>query len=95
MELREIIRYILINSNAGFSSLDNLKNFIKISHQALLKTIAAEAVLEDFLLVIKKAFEKHIIDFKETLRIIRKYSREMFHIKAYREKLIHIRKVDQ
>ena len=49
VELREIIRYILINSNAGFSSLDNLKNFIKISHQALLNYYCRSCVRRFFI----------------------------------------------
>jgi hypothetical protein len=66
----------------------NFENYIQISDTALINLVAVEATVEDFLSVIKKAFEKNILNFNETVRTIRTLTRETLKIKFYREKLV-------
>lgn len=66
----------------------NFENYIQISDTALINLISVEATIEDFLSVIKKAFEKNILNFNETLKTIRTLTRETMKIKFYREKLV-------
>ena len=66
----------------------NFENYIQISDTALINLISVEATIEDFLSVIKKAFEKNILNFNETLKTIRTLTRETLKIKFYREKLV-------
>jgi len=66
----------------------NYDNFIFVSHMDVVKIISIEATIEDIIVIVKKAFEKNIINFNETSRIIRSLTREAFKIKYYREKLI-------
>jgi hypothetical protein len=76
------------NNKTKEITYDNVDNLIKISDQEALKVIGAEATLEDFLFYIKKAFEKKLFNFAETIKLTRIYSRELYKIKAYRDKTL-------
>jgi hypothetical protein len=81
-----------IEKNKYDDNFENVDGLIKISDEKLIKVITKEAVLEDFLFYIKKAYEKKIFNFQDTIKLIRLYSREQFAIKYYREKLTNQQK---
>lgn len=95
-QVEDLKNYIQMNSSLEFSSnLENLDKFLIISDPELIKVVSAESVLEDMLVLIKKAFEKKIpgFDLDYTIKLIRKFSRELYTIKFYKEKLINIQGV--
>ncbi len=93
MQVQDLQNYINLNSQLDFSmNLENLDKFLSISDADILKTVSAECVLEDLLVIIKKAFEKRIpgFDLNYTIKLIRKFSREIYTIKFYKDKLIYL-----
>jgi hypothetical protein len=92
-QVEDLKNYIQMNSQLDFSSnLENLDKFLNISDPEVIKAVSTECVLEDMLLLIKKAFEKKIpgFDLNYTIKLIRKFSRELYTIKFYKEKLIYL-----
>lgn len=83
-KIKTIKLYIVINNDQDLR--DKMDSYIKIDNEKILELVAIEAVLEDFLLIIKKAFERKIFDFNETLKLTRKITKEIFTIKHIREK---------
>jgi hypothetical protein len=76
--------YIELNSQLNLN-FQNIEKLVYVSDTPLIKTIAAEAVLEDYLFYVKKAYEKKVFNFQDTIKIIRNHSREMYNLKFYRE----------
>jgi hypothetical protein len=66
---------------------DNIDSFLFISDDKLIRLISVEATVEDYLSIIKKAFEKGVLTFKDCNKEIRSVSRELLRIKFYRNKL--------
>jgi hypothetical protein len=78
-----------INRNNVITSA-NFADFIKISEDRddkIIKAIVMEAAIDDFITIIKKAFEKQLINFSETVKIIRSLTRESFNIKFYKNNI--------
>lgn len=66
---------------------DNYQNFIEYNHKDLMRACCVEASMEDLISVIKKAFDKGIFQYEETLRMIRHLTKEMVKVRFYKEKL--------
>jgi hypothetical protein len=62
-------------------------SLVKVQNENLIKLIAIEATCEDYLAIVKKAFERGILSVKDTMRTIRTLTRELFVIKYYRNKI--------
>ncbi len=86
IEINSIKNYISENSSKEINS-KNFENFIQIANQKLLKIVGIESSIEDFMAIIRKAYEREILSFEETTKIIRNISREVMKIKYYRELL--------
>ena len=93
-EFSKISEYEMINIQNYLSKMQdrmmnssNYEKFVMISNQNLVKIISVEATLEDFIAIVKKAFEKNILTFNETTKIIRNLTRECLKIKFYKDKL--------
>jgi hypothetical protein len=105
--LQNLISNITKEYNYLKSSLDNFSdkkltqdNFMKYvevnadpTQQKILKLVAIEATLEDITNLVRKAFERQIIDFPNTVKLIRLITREIVKIKFLRDKeMMKIRK---
>jgi hypothetical protein len=96
------IEYNYLNScinklNEQILSQENIIKFVEVSadviQQKILNLIAIEASLEDIINIIKKAYERQITDFANTIKLIRLISREIIKIKFLKDKeLIKIQK---
>jgi hypothetical protein len=82
-QIVKINSYLLSRKESG----QNIFSLISVPNEKLVKMIAIEASCEDYLAIIKKAFEKNILSVKDTMRTIRTLTRELFVIKYYRNKL--------
>jgi hypothetical protein len=82
------IRTNYINAKNNSISKENCFSLVKINNQNLIQSIAMEATIEDCLNLLKKAFERNIINFTESIKYMRIFSREMMKIKTIREKLL-------
>jgi len=74
-------------------SFENFRNFIEIpaKEECILKLISMESTLEDFIFSLKKSFEKNNLTSDETMKNIRKISKEIFAINFLKKKLIQER----
>ena len=73
---------------------DNFEDFISLPNdidKQIINLISQEAFIDEYLIVVKKSFQKEIISFSETVKIIRTLSRELFKIKFYKEKVLNIK----
>ena len=61
-----------------FSNLDSLLN---IKNKNYYNLLSKERVMEEYLLVIKKSYEKHNIELSPAKNLVRNYSRQIFYIK--------------
>ena len=66
---------------------ENCFSFVTLNNQNLINFISIEATIEDCLNIIKKSFERKIINFSECVKYIRTFSREMMKIKTVKEKM--------
>jgi hypothetical protein len=99
MSLRKLLNDIESHIQVTLSSIaksqdrlimqHNAMNFININEkdEKLLHIITIEATIEDIITVLKKAFEKGIINFSDNVKLIRNITRELFRIKYYRDRL--------
>ncbi len=80
--------HIIINSRKKIS-LENYRDFIDIPNKQeyMLKLMCMESTLDDFIFSIKKGFEKNILSFDESMKHIRKFSKEIYVINYLRNKL--------
>jgi hypothetical protein len=69
-------------------SCDNVASFINITNEKAIRIIAIEASIEEYLTFLKKAFERNVLTFQDTLRQTRVISRELFLVKYYRNKIL-------
>lgn len=88
-EIANIKDNIIVNSRLHLS-FDNYRNFIEISdkEEHILKFISMESTLDDVIYILRKAFEKDSLTFDETMKYIRKISKEIFLINFLKKKLI-------
>lgn len=61
-----------------FSNLDTILNIRNKNYYILL---SKERVIEEYILILKKSYEKHNIELKTVMNLVRKYSRDIFYIK--------------
>ena len=61
-----------------FSNLDTLLNVKNKNYYVLL---SKEKAIEEYLLIIKKSYEKHFLDLHTSMDLVRRYSRLIFNIK--------------
>jgi len=66
----------------------NIQNLLEISNNKIIKLVAIEANIEELLVIVKKAYERQVVELDETMKFIRSLTRESFKIKFYREKLM-------
>ncbi len=85
-EINSIKNYLAENSSKEMNS-KNVDNFILIANQKLLRLVSIEASIEDLMAVLRKAYEKQVMSFEESLKLIRSITREAMKIKFYREEL--------
>lgn len=75
--------YISLNSQNEFH-VDRIDNLIKVSDPITIKLICMEHTIEDFIFHVKKAFVVKLFTFEEAIKLIRRYSRELFLIRHLR-----------
>ena len=64
-------------------TIDDYENFVSVNSSVMFCSISSKTI-DDFLISIKKLYEKNIISFNETKNLIRKFSRENFNLKYKR-----------
>ena len=86
---KELINYAFqMPEKIDLSDLSNLDNLLTIQNKDKYIRYAKENSLEELLLLIKKAFEKQIIDIKTASMLIRIHSRFIFYLK-YKDSVIN------
>ena len=71
-----------------FSNLDTILNIRNKNYYILL---SKERVIEEYILILKKSYEKHNIELKTVMNLVRKYSRDIFYLK-YKYQTIKLNK---
>lgn len=68
---------------------ENCFNFVEIKNpeENFIQILAMEASIEDMYLIVKRGFEKGVINFNETMKFIRTLSKEAVKIKFLRDKI--------
>ena len=78
--------------NLGGKILDkeNCFNFVNVKNPEdnFIQIISMEASVEDMYIIVKRAFEKGVINFNETMKFIRSLSKEAVKIKFIRDKIL-------
>ena len=68
------------------SSFDKCNKYISIKNKKFMEYTAMKKAIEDYLVYLKKGYEKDVISFKDIVKETRLYSREMFYIEYLRNK---------
>jgi len=95
-ELEKIKKEVNIMKNeveersSKFINKENCFDFVvkDIKFNTIVNLLCSQATIEDILIYIKKAFEKGVISFDETVKSIRIYSRELMKLKFIRDKIL-------
>ena len=61
-----------------FSNLDTLLN---VKNKDYYELLSKEKTIEEYILIIKKSYEKHLLDLHTSMDLVRRYSRLIFNIK--------------
>ena len=61
-----------------FSNLDTLLN---VKNKNYYELLSKEKTIEEYILIIKKSYEKHLLDLHTSMDLVRRYSRLIFNIK--------------
>ena len=81
------------NNNNNFDEkskdLSNLDTLLTIKNKNYYILLSKEQTIEEYILIIKKAYEKHHIDLHTAMNIVRNYSRQIFNIKYKYKNLIN------
>ena len=81
------------NNNNNFDEknkdLSNLDTLLTIKNKNYYILLSKEKTIEEYILIIKKAYEKHHIDLHTAMNIVRNYSRQIFNIKYKYKNLIN------
>ena len=64
--------------NINFSNLDSI---LLIKNKKFYDLLSKEKTIEEYIIVLKKAYEKHLMDLKTAINLVRSYSRQIFYIK--------------
>lgn len=89
-EIAKTEEYIKTSQNRQLSS-SNCMDFISIEGEKsimIISLLAKEAMIEEMLVITKKALEKQAIDCEDAIRFIRSSTRDLLAVKYQREKLI-------
>lgn len=86
----ENLKKINEEKSSKYITKENCFDFIskESKFDSVVNIICGEATIEDILIYIKKAFEKGALNFDETVKNIRSYSRELMKLKFLKDKLI-------
>ena len=84
----EIKKYIEYNKKKEINKIteENCLDFIKVESPEMIKSIANEINNEELIIMIKKGFEKKVINFKDAILATREASRNLFVNKMVTEK---------
>lgn len=82
------MRTKIMEAKKNLITKENCFDLVNFNNQSFLNSIAMEATIEDSLIIIKKAFERRIINFTDCTKYIRIFSREIMKIKTAREKVL-------
>ncbi len=76
--------------SSKYISKDNCFEFINKDEKfdILVNILCCQATIEDILVYIKKGFERRVINFDETIRSMRLYSRELTKLKYIKDKIL-------
>ena len=69
---------------------NNYQEFIEYDNKELIKACCIEATLEDISSIIKKAFDRGIFSYEESLKYIREITKEIIKVRYYKERLANI-----
>ena len=69
------------NSNEIKKDFSNLDSILNIKNKNYYILLSKEKAIEEFILILKKSYEKHNIEFETAMNLVRTYSREIFYIK--------------
>ena len=69
------------NSNEIKKDFSNLDSILNIKNKNYYILLSKEKAIEEFILILKKFYEKHNIEFETAMNLVRTYSREIFYIK--------------
>ena len=90
---QEIDKYKTVLSELKDKNInkENCYEYISLDEKfyPLAKILSSEATIEDTIIYLKRGFEKKAVNFDETIRSIRLYSRELLKLKFYRDKQIN------
>lgn len=74
-------------ANSKGNALSKCDDLIKIKNEKDLEFIIKRKILEDYLIFLKKGYEKNVVSFDEMLKQTRLISREIFNIDYLRQKM--------
>ena len=81
------------NNNTNFDekkkNLSNLDTLLTIKNKNYYILLSKEKTIEEYILIIKKSYEKHLIDLNTAMNLVRNYSRQIFNIKYRCKTLIN------
>ena len=77
-----------IGGDSKTLDFNNIQSMLEISNEKIIQAVAIEANIEELLLIVKKAYERQVLQIEETISFIRSLSRQSFKMKSYREKLM-------
>ena len=86
-DILEVSQFIALNKNKRID-LNNLEEHINITNKNLLRLIALDSSIEDFISIFKRLSHKNILNFTVVLKFIRTLTREQFKLRYCRDKLI-------
>ncbi len=69
------------NSNEIKKDFSNLDSILNIKNKNYYILLSKEKAIEEFILILKKFYEKHNIEFETAMNLVRTDSREIFYIK--------------
>ena len=81
------------NNNKNFDEkkkdLSNLDTLLTIKNKNYYVLLSKEKTIEEYILIIKKSYEKQLIDLHTAMNLVRNYSRQIFNIKYKCKNLIN------
>ena len=89
--LNEIESSLKTKKDKNKSIFDKCSYYIKIKNKKIFELIIKKKVISDYLIYLKKGFEKNIVTFDDMLNKTRKLSREIFYINYTIRKLNNIK----
>ena len=69
------------NFDENIKDFSNLDTLLRIKNKKIYLLLSKEKAIEEYILILKKAFEKNYIDLNNAMNKVREYSRQIFYIK--------------